>query len=118
VKNSRIDIHGKVRDFTWTLLEDTINEGSLTLTVMDAVDWQVGEKIVVASTDYDMNQAEVKTIVSVSGDKKTITVDSKFKFLHYSSDETYGDSVFPMRCEVGLLTRNVVIRGSEDSAAN
>ena len=25
---------------------------------MEAVDWQVGEEIVIASTDYDMNKAE------------------------------------------------------------
>ncbi len=41
-----------------------------------------------------------------------------FKYLHYSADETYGSAIFPMRCEVGLLSRNVVIRGSEDSLAN
>jgi len=56
--------------------------------------------------------------LSVSVDKKTIIVTTPFKFLHYSADETYGSSIFPMRCEVGLLTRNVVIRGSEDSLEN
>ena len=51
----------------------------------------------------------------MSADKLTITVTTAFKYLHYSADETYGNAVFPMRCEVGLLSRNVVIKGSDDS---
>lgn len=57
----------------------------------------------------------MKEIASVSSDRLTITVTSAFRFLHYSADETYGSSIFPMRCEVGLLSRNVVIKGSDDS---
>lgn len=37
-----ISIHGKVRPYTWTMLDTTININSNTLTVQDPVDWQVG----------------------------------------------------------------------------
>jgi hypothetical protein len=37
------------------------------LTVLDPVDWRVGESIVVASTSYDHNEAEERIITFVSG---------------------------------------------------
>lgn len=36
---------------------------------MDAVDWQVGEEIVIASTDFEMEHAETRLITAVSEDK-------------------------------------------------
>ena len=52
-------------------------------------DWKAGEKIVVASTSFDMNEAEEKYIVSnLNG---VITVDSPFIYFHYSAVETYGN---------------------------
>jgi len=65
-----------------------------------------------------MDHAEVKKITGVSDDRVTISVDTPFKYLHYSSDETYGNYTFPMRVEVGLLTRNVVVKGDENSLKN
>lgn len=50
-------MHGKTRIKTWTKLSATVNTGDLTLTVEDDIDWVAGEKIVIASTDYDYNQA-------------------------------------------------------------
>ena len=85
---------------------------------MVVVDWQVGEEIVIASTDYEMEHAETRFITAVSNDKKTLTLNQPLKYKHYSAVETYGSDDFPMRCEVGLLTRNVKIQGSADSAEN
>lgn len=48
-----ISIHGQIRSHTWTLLTNSITPGQNTLTVQDAVDWRVGEEIVVASTSFD-----------------------------------------------------------------
>lgn len=36
-------------------------------------------------------------------------------YQHYSEIEIYGDVEFPMRAEVGLLTRNIKMQGSEES---
>jgi hypothetical protein len=43
----------------------------------------------------------------VSDDKKTLSFTDKLKYKHYSAEETYGSYKFPMRAEVGLLTRNI-----------
>lgn len=60
-------------------------------------------------------QSEVRTITAISGN--TITIDSPLIYKHYSAVETYGTDQFPMKVEVGLLTRNIVIQG-EESAEN
>ena len=54
----KLSMYGKERVKTWTMLSATINPGDNQFTVEDTIDWQVGEKIVVASTDFDHNQAE------------------------------------------------------------
>ena len=77
----------------------------------DAVDWVVGEEIVVASTDFDHNHAERRTITNVNGN--TITVDSAFEYQHVSEVETYDSSELRMEAEVGLLTRNIKMRGDD-----
>jgi hypothetical protein len=50
-------MYGKPRNKTWTMIADTIYPGNTTFNVIDTVDWQIGEKIVIASTDFDHNQA-------------------------------------------------------------
>lgn len=88
----KFSMHGKVRTYTWTMLSASIMAGDTTLNVMDSVDWEVGEEIVVASTDFDHNEAEKKTITAISG--TTITVDSAFVHEHFSGVENYGsDSI-------------------------
>lgn len=81
-------LHGQVRQYTWTQLASSINIGASTLTVQDAVDWHVGETIVVASTSFDHFEAERRNIVSISGN--TITVDQPFNNFHFAGVENYG----------------------------
>ena len=76
----------------------------------------------ISSTTFDIYEAEERTIASVSADKMTITVTEPFKYRHYSEVEQYNDGStthdFPMRAEVGLLTRNIVVQGDENSDAD
>ena len=72
------------------MLESSATVGSSSLTVQDPVDWRVGEEIVVASTNFDHNEAERRKITAISG--RTITVDAPFKFLHFAGVETYGSN--------------------------
>jgi hypothetical protein len=106
-----LDLHGQARTKTWTSLASTVNVGATTLTVQDSVDWTVGEQIVVASTSFEHTEAEVRTITAVSG--TTLTVSEAFAYKHYAATETYGSKTIDMRAEVGLLTRNVRVRGSD-----
>ena len=58
VRFGTLDMHGPVRTPTWTMLESTVEANSTVITLQVAVDWQVGEQIAIASTDYDARQGE------------------------------------------------------------
>lgn len=53
-----------------------------------SLDWQVGEQIVVASSDFDPTHAEVRSIAAISG--SLITLDRPLEYAHYSEVEAYG----------------------------
>ncbi|CAD8161606.1 unnamed protein product [Paramecium octaurelia] len=109
----QLTIHGKERTPTWTLLSTTVKAGATQITVDDVVDWQIGEQIIITSSEVQHLQSEKRYITAVSEDKKTLHLDSPLQYKHYSEIETYGDEQFPMKVEVGLLTRNIVIQGEE-----
>lgn len=84
------------------------------MTVSDAVDWAINDRVAIASTDFDHNHSEARTIVAISTDKKTLTLDTPFEYRHYGVIESYGTYKLPMQAEVALLTRNILFRGSTD----
>ena len=71
----------------------------------DPAETEIGDKIVVASTDFDWEEAEEFEIVSITGN--TITIDAEVYHTHVA--ETYHG--VEMYAEVGLLTRRVKIHG-------
>ena len=71
----------------------------------DASTWRAGDRIFVASTDYDFDQAEEFEIKSVNGNQ--VTIKGQVMFEHFG--EVYEE--VDMRAEVGLLTRDIQIYG-------
>jgi len=43
-------------------------------------------------------------------------VDTAFKYKHYSEIDTFGGVEFPMLIEVGLLSRNILIKGADEDS--
>ena len=120
VRNGAIDIHGIPRYPTWTKLAATAGEGTNVVHVSGPVDWVAGESIVVASTDFDMEHAEKRVIISVANASTldaVITLDTPLNYQHFGVVQCYGTPSVCVdeRAEVALLTRNVVIEGDEDS---
>ena len=107
--HSQVDIHGIPRNVTWTMLSNTAEIGTTEINLLHHTDWKVGEEIVVAPTDYSLNHSEVRTIIGVKNYGATLVLDKPLDYRHYSAVEKYGDEEFPMRAEVGLLTRNIRI---------
>lgn len=101
------DIHGKVRQPTWTSLSETALQNANTIKVENIGDWEIGDQIVIATNDFDYNHTEVRYITGVSG--SVITLNETLNYTHFSAVETYGTTQFPMKCEVALLTRTVKI---------
>jgi len=105
VRFGQIHMVGVERPITWTSLSATADVGATSITLMESVDWQVGEEIVIAPTGYEARNAEKRTIASISGN--TLSFDEPLLYKHFSDVETYGSHTIEMRAEVGLLTRNV-----------
>jgi hypothetical protein len=103
-----LNLHGN-RSNAWTKLDQTARAGANTITVLNAAQWEVGDQIVLASTDFNPRQAETRFIQAIDGN--TLTLDIPLEFMHYG-EITYG---IDERGEVGLLTRNIKIQSSEDS---
>src|SRR5690606_2597350 len=64
ISGGTLNLHGD-RTHTWTKLAATAEAGSTTIEVLDASGWRVGDEIVLASTDFDPRQAEVRTITAI-----------------------------------------------------
>ena len=50
---------------------------------------------------------------SVDGNEATLLLEYPLKYNHSGEDEHYGDITVPFRAEVGLLTRNVQVKGDK-----
>ncbi|XP_076610974.1 PKHD1 like 1, tandem duplicate 1 [Chaetodon auriga] len=121
VREGVLDLHGIPVPVPWTHLAQTATSGSITLTLMKAVTWKVGDEIVIASTGDRLSQREneVRRIAAVSADGKTLTLTEALKYTHLGVTVTLPDgTVFEGRAEVGLLTRNIVVRGSQQEEWN
>ena len=114
IREGSLDLHGKYVPVTWTHLADTANVGDTSITLKQPVTWQVGDKIVIATTSdrNSMKESEEHTIAAISGDGLTVTLQNPLKYLHISIEQTFGDKVVETRAEVALLTRNILIRGT------
>ena len=83
VSYGHLEMHGIDRPVTWTDMKTTAEAGASEITLNDmngeTLDWQVGEKIVIASTDYIGRHAEQRTIIAISdtSTNPVITLDEK-----------------------------------------
>jgi len=111
-----LDIHGEEK-LSWTHLTSTLHPQSGTFEIQleqNPVGWNVGDKLVIASTDYNMEQAEVVEVFACESCNHqlscTCLVTGEIKFTHFGQIYKGLD----MRAEVGLLSRNVLISGETD----
>ena len=82
-----LDFHGVPRYPTWTMLDITSDIGSDTLTIIEQVDWKIGDRIVIAPTSYYNYEAEEVTIVSIdrtNPSKPILTIDPPLLFKHFA----------------------------------
>lgn len=106
---------GQVPSPVWTQLahNSTIDPNTTladNLTLDVTPDWQAGQQFVVASTDFDQDQAEVRTLSSRSG--PMLFVGQEFDYVHWGRKLYYNTSYeIDERAEVAVLTRNVVVMG-------
>lgn len=139
-----LSLFGRAPSATWAKLDQHANAGATTLTLDRAVNWQGGDQVVIAPTEWyskvDVSQAEhdamtateLRTVTAANSTQLTLASGiSAFRWgrMQYVTDTglslTPGTFTKPLpdavdrldeSAEVGNLTRNIVIQG-EDSAA-
>jgi hypothetical protein len=80
----------------------------MVIDLVDEVNWKAGDKIVLAATDYAPEQSEEATLISCPEcSRRQVKIAAMPKYMHYGEITDCVDE----RGEVGLLTRNIVIRG-------
>ncbi|MEL7153369.1 MAG: G8 domain-containing protein, partial [Pseudomonadota bacterium] len=115
-EGSRLDLHGAdAAKTSWTQVAGTAEAGATSITLAEAPGWQIGDKIAIASTDFDPDQAEELTVTGVSADGRIISFAPPLDFMHYGEVDQYDDPdgdvhLLDMRAEVALLSRNVKIQ--------
>jgi len=126
--SASIDLHGHLSQPSWTRLALPAAAGEDALTLQDCVDWPVGSTLLVASThrvDWrGHTQSEEATVASVECNELSytesdgtsslrsfgvITLSESLSHPHYAGRGEY-------QAEVGLLSRNVVVRGDPSTS--
>ena len=119
IYDGKLDLHGCPKDVTWHLLKNTVEIGdtSLQMSVPVENNWFPGEEIVIASTGFrkDQGQSEKVKIVSVSG--SVVNFEPPLNYRHHAVSSNWESSFgeirnFDQRAEVGVLTRNIKVRGN------
>lgn len=116
-----LEMHGESR-ITWTRLSATADAGAMTLQLADnvgrsaggKVPWRVGDRIVVASTDFDADHADEAEITAVND--ASVSISRALSWRHWGTVQQIHGRAVDERAEVGLLTRNIVVQS--DSFAN
>ena len=131
-----LELHGKIKQSS-TQLAITALAGTKTLTFKDAINWEIGDSIVIASTNFMKStlvedgllesqnpylyENETAKIVTISADKKTVTLSDALNYKHWGGAiETFNNGKgrswsLDERAEVGLLSRNILIQGDAAS---
>jgi hypothetical protein len=111
----RLDLHGLPRVRTWTKVDSSAAAGDSSVVTSEEVDFAPGDEVVISS-HRTWSETERRIVASLGADKRTVTFTEPLSFPHVSERHTYeGHSEVDMRYEIGLLTRNVVVQGDDNS---
>jgi cell migration-inducing and hyaluronan-binding protein len=90
VRHGVLEMHGVKRTPTWTKLAQQATISSKKITLVEAVDWKIGETIVIAPTGFASQKYDERTIIDIDNsnpDKPILTLDREPDFPHYADLE-------------------------------
>jgi len=111
-----IKLHGKEK-VSWTHLGAKASVGATQINLSEAIDWEVGDEIVIVSSRTNPEEAEKRTITAISTNRKSISFAQGLKYPHFSDLKTYTRATdnktwtADLRAEVGLLSHTIKIQG-------
>jgi hypothetical protein len=114
VDGGAIEIYGP-RRIGWGVLGATAAPGSVVIRLAEAVDWQPGERIAIASGGLDLPLIEERKIFSVSNDGLHVTLDRPLQHRHLGRHAPVFGALPGAIGKVALLSRALVVEGDDDS---
>lgn len=113
LRDGIVDIHGMPTTPTWTKLETTAEVESSNITLIQPVNWTIGNQIIIATTgdQHSQRQSELRRIVDISSDQRTLILDRPLMYTHLGVTQDLNATTIDVRAEVGLLSHNVVFKG-------
>ena len=107
-----VDVHGSPH-ISWTRFRETSAAGATQVQLERPVKWQRGDTIVIGSSSARIEDAEEAQVQAVSVDGMTIALTQPLASAHLGTtfDEGSGCDSVHLSTEVGLINRNVVLRG-------
>ena len=80
-------MHGKPHNVTWTGLKQTALAGDTVVSLSEAVDWSVGDQILLSTTGHSAWQTEVHTIQAVDVSRAEVTLTNPLGHKHLGEGE-------------------------------
>ena len=120
MNNAVIEMHGE-KKMSWTKLAANIKSGDTKIVLKDfAKNWHPGDSIAILSSRLNMEEAEIKTIKSISNSNKELTLNTSIKYPHIGNLHSYTSPSnktwnVDIRAEVGMLSKSIKIQGDIDS---
>ena len=113
LRDGIVDIHGTPSTSTWTKLANTAEVDSSNITLVQPVNWSIGNQIIIATTGdrHSQRQSELRRIVDISSDNRTLVLDRPLKYAHLGITQELNSTMIDVRAEVGLLSHNVAFKG-------
>ncbi len=122
-----LELHGAAPSPVWTKLSANAPSGTTSLALKDRVNWSSGDQLVIAPTDfYRIGGTELIGLQAATADG--VTLASPLQQAHWgvlqyvnslgitlTPTTSVTEKVIDERAEVGNLTRNIVVRGPDDT---
>jgi hypothetical protein len=105
-----IELNG-ARRVGWSIIADTVFPGGVVLKLTEAVDWCVGERLVIASGGSDLPLVEERVVAAVGSDRMRVSLDRPLKHRHLGRNAPVMGALPGTIGKVALLSRDIVVEG-------
>ena len=112
-----LDLRGIQRSVPWTRLAASANAGDTVINLREAVDWNVGDEIVITTTDVSLSQTERHTIAAIIN-PSTISLTRPLAYKHLVLQQQFSSGrQLDIAAAVGVLTRNIRVINQNPSSS-
>jgi hypothetical protein len=118
----QLEVHGKKRLRTWTKLSETAYAGQNYIVTSEEVDFVAGERLVLPGSEgnsggLDIPGFQIEDVyVKENRDGFNITLTAPLSYTHRSEIIYVEGRTIDLRCEVGLISRNIIIQGDNEKS--